>query len=77
MKFDKVGEWSELKIKIVAEYAGPFSTILRAQKGFTCVYIDAFSGPGRHISRKSGEFIPSGERRGHFLHPRSPNRLLP
>ncbi|HZI65414.1 MAG TPA: three-Cys-motif partner protein TcmP [Thermoanaerobaculia bacterium] len=58
VKFDKVGEWSELKIKIVAEYAQPFSTILKAQKGFTRVYIDAFSGPGRHISKKSGEFVP-------------------
>jgi three-Cys-motif partner protein len=58
LKFDTVGEWSELKIKIVAEYAKAYSTILRAQKGFTRVYIDAFSGPGRHISRKSGEFIP-------------------
>lgn len=58
MKFDTVGEWSELKIKIVAEYAQAYATILKAQKGFTSVYIDAFSGPGRHISRKSGEFIP-------------------
>jgi three-Cys-motif partner protein len=49
---------SELKIKIVAEYAKAYTTILRAQKGFTRVYIDAFSGPGRHISKKSGEFIP-------------------
>jgi three-Cys-motif partner protein len=42
----------------VAEYAKAYTTILRAQKGFTRVYIDAFSGPGRHISKKSGEFIP-------------------
>jgi len=42
----------------VAEHAKAYTTILRAQKGFTRIYIDAFSGPGRHISKKSGEFIP-------------------
>lgn len=39
LKFDVVGEWSELKIKIVAEYAKAYSTILKAQSRFTRVYI--------------------------------------
>ncbi len=52
--------WSEMKLSIVKEYAAAYSTILRAelQHGLYHVYIDAFAGPGMHISKKTGEHVP-------------------
>ena len=58
MKLDKIGEWSEIKLEIIKEYARVFTTIMKNQpwcRGYA--YIDAFAGPGIHISRKTGEFI--------------------
>jgi len=58
MKLDKIGVWSEIKLDIIKEYASAFTTIMKSKawcKGY--VYIDAFAGPGIHISRRTGEFI--------------------
>lgn len=59
MKLDEIGIWSEIKLDIIKEYASAFTTIMRSQKwckGYA--YIDAFAGPGVHISKRTGEFIP-------------------
>ena len=59
MKLDEIGIWSEIKLDIIKEYANAFTTIMKSQewcKGY--VYIDAFAGPGVHISRQTGEFVP-------------------
>lgn len=60
MKFDEVNYWSEIKLEIVREYAAAYSRILAAQKAPTLhhVYIDAFAGAGKHLSKRTGEFIP-------------------
>ena len=57
---DEIGPWSEVKLDIVREYAQTYSQILSAQKKprLYHVYIDAFAGPGVHISRATKEFIP-------------------
>ncbi|MBW1745050.1 MAG: three-Cys-motif partner protein TcmP [Deltaproteobacteria bacterium] len=58
MKLDEIGIWSEIKLDIIKEYANAFTKIMKSQewcKGY--VYIDAFAGPGVHISRRTGEFI--------------------
>ena len=58
MKLDKIGIWSEIKLDIIREYANAFTRIMRKQDwcaGYA--YIDAFAGPGIHISRRTGEFI--------------------
>jgi len=58
MELDKIGEWSEIKLDIIKEYAHAFTTIMKNQdwcKGY--LYIDAFAGPGVHISRKTGRLI--------------------
>ena len=58
MKLDKIGIWSEIKLDIIKEYANAFTKIMKSQewcKGY--VYIDAFAGPGVHLSRRTGEFI--------------------
>lgn len=58
-RFEEVGIWSEIKIEIIKKYAKAYSNILTAQKkrGFSHVYIDAFSGPGMHVSKTSKETI--------------------
>lgn len=54
--FDTIGEWSEIKLEIIRKYAAAYSTILAA-KGFYHLYIDAFAGPGVHLSKRSGEWV--------------------
>lgn len=56
-EFDEIGCWSELKLEIVKDYASAYSKILTA-KNLPHVYIDAFAGPGIHISRETGKFVP-------------------
>lgn len=60
LRFDSIGYWSEVKLDIVKEYAAAYSTILSARRrpSFHHVYIDAFAGPGLHLSKTSGEFVP-------------------
>ena len=58
MKLDQIGFWSEIKLEIIKKYAGAYTSIMKNQawcKGY--VYIDAFAGAGKHISRKTGEMV--------------------
>ncbi|OPY74713.1 MAG: hypothetical protein A4E65_03767 [Syntrophorhabdus sp. PtaU1.Bin153] len=58
MKYDEIGEWSEIKLDILKEYAGAYTAILSKKswcKGY--IYIDAFAGPGQHIRKTTGEFV--------------------
>ena len=59
IKFDEIGYWSEIKLEIIKRYATEYSKILNAstEPAFHHVYIDAFSGPGEHISRETGETV--------------------
>lgn len=60
LKYDEVGYWSEIKLDIIKKYAAAYTKIMAAQKeySFTYLYIDAFAGAGRHISKQTGGFIP-------------------
>ena len=60
LEYDEVGYWSEVKLAIIREYAASYTQIMSAQKNppFKYIYIDAFAGPGQHISRKTKKFIP-------------------
>lgn len=60
LKFDEIGYWSEIKLDIIREYAAAYSTIICAQTRprLYHVYIDAFAGPGVHISKRTGDFVP-------------------
>jgi three-Cys-motif partner protein len=53
LKFDKIGNWSEIKLEIIDAYAKEYSTIISAQKKIRLhhVYIDAFAGSGEHVSK--------------------------
>jgi len=57
--FDTIGYWSEIKLEIIREYALQYSMILAGQKNpeLHHVYIDAFAGSGKHISRKTKDFV--------------------
>jgi three-Cys-motif partner protein len=58
IKYDEIGYWSEVKLDIVREYASAYSRIIKAQpKIKQHLYIDAFAGAGRHISKNTGEFV--------------------
>lgn len=60
LQFDEIGIWSEIKLEILKEYASAYSRILSAQTkpSFSHVYIDAFAGAGKHLSKTSQEFVP-------------------
>jgi len=62
LKFDEIGYWSELKLAIVAEYGGRYTTALK-NSSFKKYYIDGFCGAGVHVSKESGvavEGSPAG-----------------
>jgi three-Cys-motif partner protein len=58
-KFDEIGDWSELKLEIIEKYGAAYTTAFSSQKGkgLKKYYIDAFSGPGVHVSKRTGEQI--------------------
>lgn len=59
LKFDQIGNWSEIKLDIIKDYAAAYSAILAARENpsFYHVYIDAFAGAGVHVSKKTGDFV--------------------
>jgi three-Cys-motif partner protein len=58
-KYDEIGYWSEIKLDIIKDYAAAYSRILSSQKKprLYHIYIDAFAGAGKHISKKTGTFV--------------------
>ena len=75
--YDEVGYWSEVKLEIVKKYAVAYSTILAKQSGLRGhLYIDAFAGPGVHLSRRSGEYIPGSPLNALNVTPRFSERLF-
>jgi len=69
LTFDEIGYWSELKLEIIKDYAAAYSKILAAQRDpeLHHVYIDGFAGPGLHVSRATGGFVPGSPLNRHFL----------
>jgi three-Cys-motif partner protein len=71
VKLDEIGVWSEIKIAILREYAGAFTSILKTKtwcKG--CCYIDAFAGAGVHISKTTGEMVQGSPLNALLVEPR-------
>lgn len=56
--FDEIGYWSEIKLDIINRYALEYSKILSKNPKLYHVYIDAFAGSGKHISRTTGGVVP-------------------
>jgi three-Cys-motif partner protein len=57
---ETIGPWTEVKHEIVQKYASAYSRLLTAQRRPTLyhVYVDAFAGAGRYISKQSGLLVP-------------------
>jgi three-Cys-motif partner protein len=58
-EFDEIGDWSELKLEIVEKYGPAYTRAFAGQraKALEKYYIDAFSGAGVHISKRTGQHI--------------------
>jgi len=72
LRFDTIGDWSEIKLDIIKQYAGAYSTIFSGQQQarFYHVYIDAFAGAGINISKETGKFIPGSPLNALLVEPR-------
>jgi three-Cys-motif partner protein len=61
-EYDEIGIWSEVKLAIIKEYASAYATILDATRresihSLKWLYIDAFAGPGVHLSKQTGKIV--------------------
>lgn len=55
---DEIGFWSEIKLDIVRKYSHAYSAIVKHRsRDFHTLYVDAFAGSGKHISKETGEFV--------------------
>lgn len=71
---DVVGAWTEVKLAILKEYSGAYSKILANQTSIKSYsYIDAFTGAGEHISKKSGETISGSPDIALYIQPPFPH----
>jgi three-Cys-motif partner protein len=62
VEYDEIGIWSEVKLAIIKEYAGAYATILDKTRrtsapSLSWIYIDAYAGPGYHLSKTTGETV--------------------
>lgn len=61
LRLDEIGYWSEVKLDIIKEYATKYTTIMAKQREKGTIqafaYIDAFSGAGIHVSKRTGEYV--------------------
>lgn len=62
VEYDEIGIWSEVKLAIIREYASAYAKILdrrRREKipSLRWLYIDAYAGPGMHVSKTTGEVV--------------------
>ncbi len=62
VEYDEIGIWSEVKLAIVREYAAAYSKIMEARRRekitrLRWIYIDAYAGPGYHLSKTTGEIV--------------------
>lgn len=61
-EYDEIGIWSEVKLAIIKEYAAAYAKILDAKRrqsipDLRWLYIDAFAGPGVHLSKTTGDIV--------------------
>lgn len=52
-KFDQIGYWSELKLEIIEKYGAAYTKAFANRPNLKKYYIDAFSGPGVHVSKRT------------------------
>ena len=62
VEYDEIGVWSEVKLAIIKKYASAYTSIMDSQRrekipSLRWLYIDAYAGPGYHLSKTSGELV--------------------
>jgi three-Cys-motif partner protein len=62
VEYDEIGIWSEVKLAIIREYASAYAKILDGTRrdkipSLRWLYIDAYAGPGIHLSRRTGKTV--------------------
>ena len=62
IEYDEIGIWSEVKLAIIKEYASAYAKILDAKRresihSLRWLYIDAYAGPGVHLSKTTGNVV--------------------
>lgn len=62
LRFDLIGNWSEVKLEVIRKYAAAYSRILGQQERLEYYYIDGFSGAGTHRKREGGEEVEGSPR---------------
>ena len=61
VEYDEIGIWSEVKLAIIREYASAYAKILGKRQEsiprLRRLYIDAYAGPGLHLSKATKEIV--------------------
>jgi three-Cys-motif partner protein len=62
VEYDEIGIWSEVKLAIIRKYASAYATIMEAYRreripSLRWIYLDAYAGPGYHLSKTTGEVV--------------------
>ena len=58
MKYDEIGEWSEIKLEIIKKYAGAYTTILGKQEWCRGWSTSTHSpAPGRHAEKPQASWF--------------------
>jgi three-Cys-motif partner protein len=68
-KFDEIGIWSELKLEIIEQFGAAYTTAFARNPKLKKYYIDAFSGAGQHVAKKTKMQIEGSPARALKLHP--------
>lgn len=68
-QFDEVGIWSELKLEILEKYGAAYTKAFARHPGLKKYYVDAFSGPGSHLSRATGDIVDGSPIRALRINP--------
>jgi three-Cys-motif partner protein len=67
--FDEIGYWSELKLEIVEKYGEAYTSAFRNAINLKKYYIDAFSGAGLHVSKRTKQQIEGSPARALKVRP--------
>lgn len=62
VEYDEIGIWSEVKLAIIKKYASAYTKILDATRresihSLRWLYVDAYAGPGLHLSKATKEIV--------------------
>ena len=68
-KFDEIGYWSELKLEILEKYGAAYTKAFAKTPTLKKYYIDAFSGAGLHVAKKTKALVEGSPARALKIQP--------